>query len=231
MTAKIITVFNQKGGCAKTMTSIQLAGTFGSRGLNVFLIDMDPQNTSALWALNADPDTPFPATVMSFAPLKEHFVEKVPAIAEKNDLIIIDCPPSLDSQVPWAALTMLADFAIIPVMPVLDNVWASRQAEDLLIKARQSRAAKGFPDLPGAFLLSAVKRGKVYETCAEELRKKAELPILNSSIGNLNAFPESQVYGCVVGSFGKSSAAKQIDALVDELARLMKLSFPKKARK
>jgi chromosome partitioning protein len=32
MTAKIVTVFNQKGGCAKTMTTMQLAGTLGLRG-------------------------------------------------------------------------------------------------------------------------------------------------------------------------------------------------------
>jgi len=37
MTAKLITIFNQKGGCAKTMTTMQLAGAFGLRGLKVLL--------------------------------------------------------------------------------------------------------------------------------------------------------------------------------------------------
>ena len=49
MPAKIVTVFNQKGGCAKTMSTMQLAGAYGLRGLKVFVIDMDPQNTAALW--------------------------------------------------------------------------------------------------------------------------------------------------------------------------------------
>jgi chromosome partitioning protein len=60
MTAKIVTVFNQKGGCAKTMTTMQLAGTLGLQGLKVFVVDMDPQNTAALWFHQAAAETPFP---------------------------------------------------------------------------------------------------------------------------------------------------------------------------
>src|SRR3989344_5299246 len=51
---KIITVFNQKGGCAKTMTTMQVAGTLAHRGLKVLVADVDPQNTSTLWSMTAD---------------------------------------------------------------------------------------------------------------------------------------------------------------------------------
>jgi len=81
MTAKIITIFNQKGGCAKTMTTMQLAGTLGLRGLKVFVVDMDPQNTAALWFHEAN-DEPFPAEVMSLAPLKEGFISKLDSLVK-----------------------------------------------------------------------------------------------------------------------------------------------------
>ena len=74
MTAKIITVFNQKGGCGKTMTTMQLSGFYGSRGLKVFVIDMDLQGTSSLWALQAESEVPFPASVLSMAALSDSFV-------------------------------------------------------------------------------------------------------------------------------------------------------------
>ena len=93
MSAKIITVFNQKGGCAKTMTTMQLAGTFALRGLKVFVVDMDAQNTSTLWSLGAEDESPFPATVLSFAPLQEGFLQKLPPLMERYDVILIDCPP------------------------------------------------------------------------------------------------------------------------------------------
>ena len=220
MTAKIITIFNQKGGCAKTMTAMQLGGTFGAMGLKTFIVDMDPQNTAALWYHEAD-QQPFPAEVMSFAPLKEGFISKLGSIINKHDVVIIDCPPALDSRVPWVAL-LSSDFAIIPVVPVLDNIWASRQAEQLVEEAQAEN-----PALQAAYLLSMVRRGKVFESCLHQLEAKAHLPILESKISMRNVFPESQIYGCIVSSFGESTAATEVRALAKEVAGLLGFDLKK----
>jgi chromosome partitioning protein len=227
MPAKIITVFNQKGGCAKTMTAMQLAGAFGLRGLKVFVADMDPQNTAALWYHQATEDQPFPAEVMSMAPLKEAFLEKIGPFVSKCDVVIIDCPPALGSRVPWASL-LASDLALIPVSPVMDNVWASKQAEELVMEARQTRYDKSVSgELKAAYLLSMVRRGKVFEHCLATLQSGTKLPILKSQISMRNAFPESQLFGCVVKSFGKSSASQEIDAVADEIANLVDLKIQK----
>lgn len=63
MAAKIITVFNQKGGVGKTTTTCQLAGTFGYRGYDVLVADVDPQETTSSWLSNASADLPFPGTL------------------------------------------------------------------------------------------------------------------------------------------------------------------------
>ena len=227
MPAKIITVFNQKGGCAKTMTTMQLAGTLGLRGIKVFVVDMDPQNTAALWFHQATPEQPFPAEVMSMAPLKEAFLDKLGAIVAKCDVLIIDCPPALGSRVPWAAL-VASDLALIPVVPVMDNVWASKQAEELVLEARQARQGRGGDaDLQSAYLLSMIRRGKIFESCLETLKAGARIPILKSAISMRNAFPESQLFGCVVKSFGRSAAADEVDAVADEVAKLLGIKLSK----
>ena len=224
MAGKIIAVFNQKGGCGKTTTTMQLAGTFGAMGYKVIVIDMDPQNTATLWGFQASEDHPFPATVVSMAPLKEGFLEKMGAIVQKHDIVFIDCPPALESRVPWAAL-LACDLALIPVIPVMNNVWASKQAEELVFAARHARKERG--EAGGAplaaYLVNMVRRGKVFDSCLSTLRQKAEVPILKNTVSMRNVFPESELYGCVVKAFGKSEAANEIDRLADEISLLLRL--------
>ncbi len=209
------------------MSTMQLAGTLGMRGFKVFVADMDPQNTAALWFHQATAEQPFPAEVMSMAPLKEAFLDKIGAFVAKCDVVFIDCPPALGSRVPWASL-LVSDLALIPVSPVMDNVWASKQAEELVLEAREARRSKGVVgELKATYLLSMVRRGKVFDHCLEQLKSGTQLPIMKSQISMRNAFPESQVYGCVVKSFGKSVAATEVDAVANEVVKLLDLKAKK----
>lgn len=45
MTATIISLINQKGGCGKSSTCFHLSGAFAQAGLNVLLVDADPQGS------------------------------------------------------------------------------------------------------------------------------------------------------------------------------------------
>ena len=45
---RIIAIINQKGGCGKTTSAINLSAIFARRGLRTLLVDMDPQSHCAV---------------------------------------------------------------------------------------------------------------------------------------------------------------------------------------
>jgi chromosome partitioning protein len=52
---RVISIVNQKGGCGKTTSAVNLAGALAADGASVLLIDMDPQAHATL-AFGIDPD-------------------------------------------------------------------------------------------------------------------------------------------------------------------------------
>lgn len=214
--AKIIAVYNQKGGCGKTMTSMQMGGACALLGKKVLIVDMDKQGTSIIWSSRAQADAPFPATVISLAPLKEKMIQEIRKYVDDYDLIIIDCPPAIDSTIPWAAL-QVADIGIIPIIPVMDNIWASREAKELATRAREDNQ-----DLRTYYLASNVRRGNLFKLCVDTLAKDQDVTLLKSMLSMRNAFPESQLLGLTVHALDKKSAAsEEVDALSKEVLAIL----------
>ena len=55
MTARVIALANQKGGVAKTTTTLSLAAALAERGRHVLAVDLDPQ-AALTYSLGVDPD-------------------------------------------------------------------------------------------------------------------------------------------------------------------------------
>ena len=210
---KIITVFNMKGGCGKSTIAGQLGGTLGARGYRVLLVDMDLQSTTSRWSAQAPVDRPFPATVVSLAAYKDRAIFELQKLEKMYDFFIFDCAPALDSSVPWSALVS-SHLGIIPVIPLLGDMWATNEAKILGVNAKQRNEKLQLCMIP-----SNVKRGAIYEVYLEQLRAEAneDIDVPKLQISSLNAYPESVTFGSTVGTSPKKSrsAIAEVDALTD----------------
>jgi cellulose biosynthesis protein BcsQ len=80
---EIVAIANQKGGCGKTTTAINLAAALGRRGKRVLLVDMDPQGHASLGLGQRSEERPG---------LYEVFLREVTI----GEVIVADAAPGVD---------------------------------------------------------------------------------------------------------------------------------------
>ena len=224
MTAKVITVFNQKGGCGKTTIAMSLAGAFGLRGYSALVVDMDPQGTASRWSSAAPEDHPFPASVMSLAPMEGKMHREVKNHIDKFDAIFIDCPPAMNSAAPTSAM-LVSDLALIPVVPSPADIWAAESAKKLAEAAQANNE-----ELVARVVANMVQRStSLAKELIELLEEDKDFPLMKSSLGSRAAFREAQILGSTVHQVPRAAAAiQEIEAMADEVLELLNLPMRNK---
>jgi chromosome partitioning protein len=226
MPSKVITVFNQKGGCGKTTIAMSLAGAIGLRGYSALVVDMDPQGTASRWASAAPEELPFPASVMSLAPMEGKMHRELRNHVDKYDVIFIDCPPAMSSAAPTSAM-LVSDLTLIPVVPSPADIWAAESAKKL------ADAAKANNDtLVARVVANMVQRStSIAKELMELLAEDQEFPLLKASLGSRAAFREAQILGSTVHRVPRATAAiEEVEAMVDEVLAILALPKLKKSR-
>ncbi|MDX5410215.1 MAG: ParA family protein, partial [Thauera sp.] len=125
---RIIALTSQKGGSGKTTVAMQLAAGLARRSLRVSVADLDPQESALRWSASAAADAPFPAIVMRPPGDAAELKRTLRPQARASDVLILDCPPSIENPFTGAALD-LAQLAIVPVVPSPTDLWSTRAIE------------------------------------------------------------------------------------------------------
>lgn len=196
---KIITVAHQKGGVGKTTLALNLAACFKD-GLNVGLLDTDLQGS--LIGLSDMLEG------IELVPY-DHQPQQLRSVAK--DLLIIDTPPYLTSQLP--ALFEVSDFVLVPSKVGFLDVMAIRATLQLIREAQQRQ-----PNLKSGIVLNMVKPRTTVNEEIREIIRSYEVPLLQTSVSDRVSYTRSPILSGVFA--GDDERAKdEITALADEILK------------
>jgi chromosome partitioning protein len=218
MTAKIITVCNQKGGSGKTTLSMQLAGSLAQKKNKVLVVDADPQGTATRWAASAEDDHPFPASVVGLSAANEKVHREVKKFINDYDFIIIDCPPAADSPVPQSAL-LIADLALVPIIPSPLDLWASVGIRQIIENVSEINET-----LQARLVVNQCQPRTNLAKETLEILPEFGIPVCKNYLRQRTAYRQSAVFGQIVQDFGSKAheATVEMEALTKEILSILK---------
>jgi chromosome partitioning protein len=134
---KIIATASTKGGVGKSTLAACLGAQAAREGHRVYLVDLDPQQSTAAWWRRAGcPDNPMLVTGVDTVSRAAELIKQKGA---ERDYFIIDTPGSMMPVI--ADAVMMADAIAVIVQPSAKDIEAQGAVEGLMIKlARTDRS-------------------------------------------------------------------------------------------
>ena len=201
--AHVLTIAQQKGGSGKTTLAVNLAVQFRLMDQRVALIDTDPQGSLGRWFMTRRDAG---VTDMDFTTASAWGVGyEVEKLKKTNDIVIIDTPPKIDSDLRPALRE--ASLILVPVSSSMLDLWATDGVLDMAARVGKS----------AIIVLNRCSRGtrlaQQIATAAADLHPD----IATATLGQRTAFAATLGHGQAVGEAGKSAAQAEIMALAQEL--------------
>lgn len=209
----IISFVNQKGGCAKSTTSVHFAHWLTRKKKTVLLIDADAQGSSSIWLKSLE--EPIAVEVLQ---TPDDLLEQIPELSKRCDVLVVDGPAGLSEAT--RAILFRTDLAIVPCQPTGVDL---RSASDAVRLIRQAQSVRGGSPAAAVFLSRAVKGTKLLEE-AIGLLSKTGVPILKSIIYQRQIVADTFGQGATVWELtGKPAleASKEFEALFKEIMGML----------
>ncbi|GAB4234324.1 MAG: ParA family partition ATPase [Kiloniellaceae bacterium] len=213
MSAKIITVAQQKGGAGKTTLAANLAIAYAQSKKKVAVADIDPQRSLTMWhALRQELHGAEHAskvaglTVAAVGGWK--LATELDTLRRDHDIVVIDSPPHAETEAKIAVRQ--AQLVVVPVQPSPMDVWATEATLELAQKEK----------VPALLVLNRVPpRANLTEEMMLEISDYGAA-VAKARIGNRVGFAGAMLKGLGVTELQpRGRAAQEVRALAKEILK------------
>ena len=134
---KVVSFISQKGGTSKSTTALNLAVEAVAYGIEVVVLDLDPQRSASEWAEIRGDQSPLVA-----APSVVHLPQTIDAVRDNGaELVIIDTAGRLNTEALAAARA--SDVVFIPLQPSVIDLKTLASTMDIVRDARRQGGNPG----------------------------------------------------------------------------------------
>lgn len=133
---KVVTIANRKGGSGKSTCAANFAVEAFKAGLNVAMLDMDPQRTLTSWWEHRETVEPAERIAMFESPHSSKIASTINALSKKGyDICFIDTPGYSDDNALMSVRS--ADLVVIPCRPIGIDLHAASQTIAIASKEKK----------------------------------------------------------------------------------------------
>ena len=223
-----IAMSNEKGGVAKTTSTLSLGAALAEMDHRVLLIDLDPQSSLSLGLGLETGEVEFnSASVLienaeQFLPMRSHYMATLRTALQAAPLpyeyVLLDCPPALGA-ITLNALSA-ADLLIIPTQAEYFSAYALRNMMGTIRRVRQ----ESNPNLAYRILVTLLdRRNRTHRNIFEQLQATFGQGVFTTVIEIDTKLRESPIAGIPITQYKPTSrGSQQYRVLAQELIEYAK---------
>jgi chromosome partitioning protein len=219
--ATIVSVANQKGGCGKTTTAINLAAGMHDAGYRVKVIDTDPQASLSKWfrrrtaiSLNG-----FNVQNVSVGLLREE-LEDIRASTDL-DVVIVDCPGNIQDIT--QNVVAASDAVLCPVRATGADIDATVDLSKFITQIRKSYPKLRFMIFHNAKHAARRTDKKAYDAFVRIFKDHKNTSVLTTAIPDSASIAEFFATGMSIFEYdGKSASARLYKKLIKEVVECLR---------